>query len=75
MLSSIHWGFLSVLSLRMMASRSPLRSDYGRTGRIGAHPFELLGEGSLIFPVASLLSYPKAEAPGSVDSRLWPEEM
>ena len=75
MLSSIHWDFWWVLSLRMMASRSLLHSDYGRSGHIAARPFELLGEESLILPVASLMSYPKAEAPGSADSRLWSEEM
>jgi len=74
-LSLIQWVFWSALNRRAVASRSPLRLDYRRSGHIDVNWFRFLEEKYLLVPIASLLRYLKEVAPGLADSRLWLEEV
>jgi hypothetical protein len=58
-----------VLTLRAMASRSSLHPSCERSGHIDADQPELLREGCLLFPAASLMRDLKVVALGSADSR------
>jgi hypothetical protein len=73
-LSSIHLVSWLVLNLQMIASRSPLRPGYGRSGHIDVDWVELLEEECLLFAAASLLRGLEAVAPDVADSLLWPGE-
>ena len=66
MLASIRWDLRSVSSLRIIASRSPLRPDYGRSGRIDADRFDLLEAQCFHFLVVFSMRCLEAVTLGSV---------